>query len=235
MSILESIQQQVADQILAQPFFADIPVLVEHTKDIQSEYERALGPTQVVAGKNGVCVTIVTPTADCNYPEIQGPFFDEILVVALVQENVIANQDPINGTGKSALTICENLAAALDQFFPLGANAPVIPLKPTIVRGPDDEFRNYNVRFKTMGGVRAIPPQLPPPQIGVANGQLSVVPGSIVAGSAVFYTLDGSNASPRNPNAQIYTAPFAIAPGANIKARAWLAGYVTSDTTTLQN
>ncbi len=239
MSILESIQQQVADQLVAQPFFASVPVLVEHTKDIQSEYERALGPAQLVGGKNGICVTILTPTADCNYPEIQGPFFDDILIVALVQENVIANQDPVNGTGKSALTTAESIAGALDQFYPLAANAPIIPLKPTIVRGPDDEFRNYNVRFKTMGGARQIPPQLPAPQLSVANGQLSVVPGSILPGSAIFFTLDGTNPSPRNPAAQLFGAPpsgssFPVTSGQLIKARSWLAGYITSEVTTLQ-
>ena len=110
MGILESIQQQIADQLSARPFFADIPVLVEHRADIQSEYERALGPVQVAGGRNGVCVTILTPTADCAHPEIAGPFFDDIIIVALVQENVPANHDPVNGTGKSALTVCENLS-----------------------------------------------------------------------------------------------------------------------------
>jgi hypothetical protein len=233
MSILESIQQQIADQLSAQPFFADIPVLVEHRADIQSEYERALGPVQVAGGRNGVCITILTPTADCAHPEIAGPFFDDIIIVALVQENVPANRDPVNGTGKSALTVCENLAAALDQFYPLAASAPIVPLKPTIVRGRDNEFRNYNVRFKTMGGVRQSPPQLPPPQLSVVSGQLTVVIGSTVPGSAIFYTLDGTNPSPRNPAAQLLVAPVAVSIGTTITARAWLAGYLASETATI--
>ena len=84
-----------------------------------------------------------------------------------------------------------------------------------------------------MGGVRQAPPQLPPPQLSVVSGQLSVVNGSTVPGSALFYTLDGTNPSPRNPAAQLLIAPFAVSVGTTVTARAWLAGYLASDTTAI--
>ena len=224
-SILETLQQECADRVAAIPFFANVPILVEHLKDFQSEYARALGPVQVVGGRSGACVTILTPTADCNWPEIGGPFFDAVPIIALVQENRQVNEDPNTGTQKSALAICEALAAAWQQFNPLQANGPLIPLKPTIARGPDDDYVNYNVRFQCMAGITDTLPQAATP---TASGSGSVTLACSTAGAAIFYTQNGSNPGPRNGT--LYTAPFART--GTVKARAWLAGYLTSETLT---
>ena len=49
------------------------------------------------------------------------------------------------------------------------------------------------------------------------------------AGAAIFYTLDGSLPLPRNPMAFLYTAPVTSVPGATLKARAFLSGYLNSE------
>lgn len=225
-SLLETLQQECADRLSALPFFANIPILVEHLKGFQSEYDRALGPNTVTGGKIGACVTIITPTANANWQEVFGPFFDEIPITALVQENREVNQDPTCGTLVSALEICENIAAAWQQFFPTSANGPLIPLKPTIIRGPDDDFVNYNVAFKTMGGLTTDLPQVATPT-GVLTASLTLACST--AGAAIFYTQNGSNPGPRNGT--LYTAPFT--PTGTVKARAWLAGYLSSNTLTV--
>lgn len=235
MSIIESIQLECAQQLQADPFFANLTVLVEHIADLQSQFDQAIGAVTVVGGKSGAVVVIMTPTADANWENVPGPFFDAINVIVLVAENPLVNNDPISGTGLSALTICEKIAGILHQSFPLAANGPLVAQKPTISRGPnagdDTSLVQYNLHFRTMGGLRAVPPQLAPVVISNTAGVVTLT--SATPGSAVFYTLDGSNASPRGATASLYTAPFTPGAGHTLNARAWLAGYLASNNATI--
>jgi hypothetical protein len=224
-SIIETLQQECADRLAALPYFAHIPVLVETLKDLQSEYQRALGPLQVTGGKSGAVVTLGTPTANVNWTELGGPFFDDIPLTVEVRENRAVNQDPAMGTLQSALAICEQVAAALTQFFPLSATGPVVPRHPTIVRVPDDDsVVQYHVQFTTMGGLSAVLPAAATPTSAVGGGQTTL--SCATPGAAIFYTQDGTNPNPRG--SVLYTAPFT--PTGPLKARAWLAGYLASGT-----
>ena len=207
IGILESIQQECADRAASLPFFANIPVLTEHFRDFQFSYDKAVGTIEVTGGKVGICVIILTPTANANWKEVGGPFFDEIPIVGLVQENVELNRDPANGTQLSALNVCENLAAAWSQFFPVAASGPLCPATPTIVRGLGITLN-----------------QCATPTSGTAGAQTTLA--TATAGAAIFYTQDGTNPAPRNGT--LYTAPFTKT--GLVKARAWLAGYLASDT-----
>ncbi len=226
MSLLESLQQECADRLSALPAFARVPVLVEHRCDYASEYQRALGPLLATAGTAGACVTVLTPTANARWPEVGGPFFAEIPLVARVQENPAVNRDPARGTGQSALTICEAIAAAWCQFYPVAASGPLVPGQPTIERGPEGDFVNYQVRFLARGGVGLSLPQCAAPTL-FGPGPL-VTLACATPGAAIFYTQDGSGPGPRNGT--LYTAPFTQT--GPVKARAWLMGYTASATLT---
>jgi hypothetical protein len=47
-------------------------------------------------------------------------------------------------------------------------------------------------------------------------------------GAAIFYTINGTAAAPRNPAAAFYVSPFNADSGVTIRARAWLSGYIPS-------
>ena len=224
ISIFESLLQECADQCAADPFFADVPVLVEHLKDYQSEYERALGPANSAGGNTGVCVIFLATSADCKKPNLAGPFYEEVRITARVRENVEVNQRAANGTGKTALRVCQQVAARLHHFPTVGGRGVVTPLTPSITRGADDEFANYEVRFATKADTADPLPALPVPSSQLSNGQLTLA--CATPGAAIFYTQDGSNPSPRNGT--LYLAPFT--PTGGVRANAWLAGYLTSPT-----
>ena len=226
MSLLESLQQECADRLSALPAFARLPILVEHWCDYASEYERALGPLLTASGSAGACVTILTPTANAHGPEVGGPFFAEIPIVAQVRENPAVNRDPARGTGLSALTICETIAAAWCQFHPVAASGPLVPGQPTIERGPADDLVNYQVRFQTQGGVGLSLPQCAAPTLGGTNALVTLA--CATPGAAIFYTQDGSGPAPRN--GARYTAP--VPQSGPLQARAWLMGYTASATLT---
>ena len=227
MSLIETIQQEVTDQIAADGFFLNIPVLVESLGDAASQIERALGPVNPQGGKIGAVVVVTTPTANVSWPEVGGPFFDEIPITVLVAVNPVTNNDPDTGTGASALTICEEVCGMLHQFYPQSANGPVVAERPTITRAPnggdDEAIIQYLCRFKTLGGIQNVLPQVSTPTDTINSGQVTLT--CATAGAAIFYTTDASNPNPRTST--LYTAPFASS-GQTVKAKAWLAGYLAS-------
>lgn len=240
MSVLASIQQQIADLLAAQSALSFIPILTENSGDIINEMTRALGAISGDTGKAGAFIIVMTPDANQNWKDLFGPFFDEIKVVIQVTVNVPVAKDPSNGVGLLGLDICEAICSGLSQFYPAGANAPLIPDVPTIklVDRADDQT-THTCSYKTMGGIRSVPSQAATPTLFITEGgqyQLS----TSSPGAAVFYTLDGSNPVPVNvgnaqsPKTFLYTTGFTPSTGLTLKARAFLAGLLNSETFTAQ-
>ena len=99
--------------------------------------------------------------------------------------------------------------------------------KPAITLANDPLNLVYQCHVRTSGGLRNVPPKLASPGCTQQNGLLTM--SCATAGAAIFYTLDGSLPLPRNPMAFLYTAPVTSVPGATLKARAFLAGYLNSE------
>ena len=228
MSILSSIQQQCADRLQSDPLFAHVPVLTERIKDIESEIARALGPLNEQGGKTGLVAIILTPTANVNFENVFGPFFDDIKIVVRVIENVPVNQDPNTGTNIPAADAAEKICNLLHHFQPDNANGPITAHRPSIALGNDPNNLSYDCRFKTSGGLSAIPPQVAAPVITEISGICTLA--CATPGAALFYTLDGTNPMPRNGT--FYTASFTPTAGLTLKARAFLAGYLASQIAT---
>jgi Chitobiase/beta-hexosaminidase C-terminal domain len=225
-SILSQLQQQCADRLQSDPLFAHVPVLTERIKDIESEISRALGPLNDQNGKTGLVAILLTPTASVNFENVFGPFFDDIKIVVRIIENVPINQDANTGTNIPAAEAAEKVCALLHHFQPDNANGPVTAQKPGITLGNDPNHLSYDCRFKTSGGLTAVLPQAAAPVITDTGGSVSIA--CATTGAAIFYTLDGKNPAPRNGT--LYTAPFSPGNGVVLKTRAWLAGYLTSET-----
>jgi hypothetical protein len=228
MSILASIQQQCADRLQADPLFTYVPILTEHLKDITSEIATALGPLTGTGGKSGLVAILLTPTANVNFDNVFGPFFDHIKIVVHVVENVTVNQDPTTGTNVSAVDAAEKICALLHHFQPDGANGPVTVERPTITLGDDPTNLSYDIHFKTSAGLSSVLPQVATPVIASSSGVVTLTCATV--GAAMFYTLDFSNATPRN--GALYIAPFTPGAGHTLNVRAWLAGYLASETAT---
>lgn len=228
MSVLKSLQQQVSDQLLADPSFATVPVLTENIGDLQSEITKALGPFPAQGkGRGGLLVVVTTPTANANWPEVAAPFFDHVKVVVSILENVKVNRNPDNsGTGIPAPDCAENVCYILHQFQPGAANGPLTVETPTISIVPDVDFLRYDCKFRCAAGIRTIQPTLLAPTVGYSGGVITISQSQ--PGAATFYTLDGTNPSPRGSTASLYTAPFTPGTGLTLSCRSWLAGYCAS-------
>lgn len=224
--MIGTLQQQVADQISSQPFFAHIPVITELAGDIVNEMARALGPVSVEGGKVGGIVVVMSPDANASFKELSGPFFDQIDIHVQVTTHVEFAKDPDAGIGVTDLDICEAVCKALNQFYPTSANSPLAPKTPTIqLMEKEGGLTTRLCRFNAQSGLSADLTRVALP--GISNNTGIYTLSCATPGAAIFYTLDGSNPMPRNGT--FYTAPFTPTTGRTLKVRAFLAGYLNSD------
>jgi hypothetical protein len=216
-SILTSIQQEVADCLLADPFFAAIPILVEQPRDLSYELQASVA----AAGTYGV---VLVPQALVSAPTAPGPIFDPVEITVRICENV-----PVS-SGPHALEVAETALALLHLFRPTSINE-VFTAAPTALKSVKvANVVAYEIYLRTQAGASYVVPQLDAPSISSA-GSLSpqtVALSSDQAGATIFYTLDGSQPAPRGPTSILYTSPFVVSEACLLRTRAWLAGFVAS-------
>lgn len=217
MSILTFIQQEVADCLLADPFFATIPILVEQPRDVSYELQASVAG----AGTYGV---VLVPQALVSAPTAPGPFFDPVEIAVRIRENIPVAEGP------HALEVAETALALLHLYRPTTLNE-VMVAAPTALRAvKEPNVVAYEIQVRTQAGASYAVPQLDAPVITSAgtDSPQSVTLSSDAAGAAIFYTLDGSQPSPRGPTSALYTAPFVVGGPALLRTRVWLAGFVAS-------
>lgn len=216
-SILASIQQEIADRLLADPFFATIPVLVEAPRDLNFELQASVA----AAATYGI---VQVPQAVVSAPTAPGPIFDPVEFAVRFRENV-----PVS-TGPHALEVAETALALLHLYRPSTFNEVICAAPNALARVIEPNVVTYEVRVRTQAAADYAVPQLAAPGIasaGSASPQ-TVSLSSGTAGAAIFYTLDGSQPAPRSPTAVLYTAPFTVSGPGLLRARAWLAGSLAS-------
>jgi hypothetical protein len=216
-SILTSIQQEVADCLLADPFFATIPILVEQPSDVSYELQASMA----AAGTFGV---VLVPEALVSAPTAPGPIFDPVEITVRISENV-----PVS-SGPHALEVAETALALLHLYRPVTINE-VFTAAPTALKSVKvPNVVAYEIYIRTQAGAGYAVPQLDAPAISSAGlvSPQTVTLSSDQAGAAIFYTLDGSQPAPRSPTSVLYIEPFAVNAPSLLRTRAWLAGFIGS-------
>jgi hypothetical protein len=216
-SILASIQQEIADRLLADPFFATIPVLVETPRDLNFELQASVA----AAATYGV---VLVPQAQVSAPTAPGPIFDPVEFAVRFRENVPVSTVP------HALEVAETALALLHLYRPPTFNEVISAAPNALARVTEPNVVTYEIRVRTQAGAGYAVPQLDAPVIASAGTQSpqSVTLSSDAPGAAIFYTVDGSQPAPRSPTAVCYTVPFTVAGPGLLRARAWRAGSLAS-------
>lgn len=215
-SKLTTLQQEIVDRLLADPFFDDIPVFPEHLEALDNEIDRA----EIL----GLGIVVATIQADVQDPDVPGPYFNEIQLLVRIAEHPITNRN--GGTGKTAGEIAEKVCAVLHHWTPDSLSAPLVSAPPSIRvdAPPDDGWTGRACLFHTQGGLSYEVPTLADPGIAVDAGTVTL--SHATPGAVLFYTTNGKHPAPRNGT--LYTAPFAPGGGLTLKVRAWLPGYLPS-------
>lgn len=150
---LNEIQQKIVAKLASDAWFGKVPILSENIGDVASLVEMAIG-------KVGSCVVVEMPVANCLHPNVPPIFFEELLVVVTVWEQVLLNRGR-NGSQRPALKTAQIIAFLLHHFTPLlddGSTANTLIIRsPSIVRADDPDFLGYHVFFQTAAGFSYTP------------------------------------------------------------------------------
>lgn len=216
-SVLTSIQQEIADRLLADPFFATIPVLVENPRDVTYELEASVSAA-------GTWAEVLVPEAVVSASTAPGPIFDPVEIAIRVRENI-----PV-ASGPHALEVAETALALLHLYRQTTINEVLSAAPKALGRINEPNVVAYEARVRTQAGASYAVPQLDAPTISSAG---SVSPQTVTLasdqpGAAIYYTLDGSQPAPRSPTSVLYTAPFTVSAAAQLRTRVWLAGFMAS-------
>jgi hypothetical protein len=219
---LTQMRAALAGFMEADPYYASIPIITERKRDVESRID------EQVSKIGGIAIILITPTLGGPMPNIPGANFSKIVFLARHYELPARNS-----SGKEAIEVALHTAALWSQLKPDAFSQILHPDDPSIVLGDDPKYLSWDVIYITEGGTKIDIPQLDAPAID-ASDTSAVELISTQPGAAIFYTLDNSAPSPRNPTATVYTAPFdASTSGTKIRSRTWLAGYIPSTETKL--
>src|SRR4051812_32367390 len=101
MSIFKDLQQGIADTLVADSYFTNVPVVTENVKEITSMIQQAIS-------KIGVCCIVITPSASIASPDYPKPYYDNVRIVVRVFEQPTLNRGT-NGLNKPALDMAEQV------------------------------------------------------------------------------------------------------------------------------
>lgn len=215
---LSDIRASIGAFTEADPYFCDIPVITERLKNLQGRIDELVGRA------GGIALILVTPVLGGVLANVTGANFSGIQVIGRILENT-----KINETGKEALDIAIYTTALWSQLKPDALSSTLVPQEPPIVLGNDPKYLSYDVRFTTEGGTKIEIPQIDPLTIDASNlAAIALAQSTPVPGAAMFYTLNNTQPSPRNPASALFLAPFSSIAGTTVRARAWLPGYIPS-------
>ncbi len=214
-SMLEQLELQIADRFLANAFFGDIEVHVDPQKNIVAEVTRKIAQ----------CAALVAPFVSgggCALPDDEGPRLDpiKISVGCFVNPAFAASS---SWSGKTCRDIAEECASmrGMHHWKPDCLSTVLIPDAANCIEPiPDKVLNVWNVNFYAHSALTRVLAQVATP-VWDGNNLTSATPGA-----AVFYTTNGNNPGTSSalalPNLD-FTA------GTTVKARAWLAGWLTSE------
>lgn len=232
-SLLETIQRDLHARLAAEPYFADLDVVLARPREklgftqIQSQIDTLLAGQRKVGGKCGAALSVLMPDAAVADPNAPGPRLDITFTVRCLEIPVI-NMGP-SGTLKSV----EELALRVLQLghhFNAGRGAVLYgrDLVPLPAAG-DDPRLGIDVSFTLKTGAEAYPKLARPLVVASQPAAPATVTLTGPAGATVLYTLDGSYPVAGAAGTSTYTAPFAVATAAEIRALSTQTGYQQSD------
>lgn len=247
--IIDRLPTELANCLVTNSFFNDIPVVVAEKGNVAKEYARAQAVITEASGKRGVAVIVLQVVADDMSNSLQfGPM--QIKPAFQVIEAVELNHDE-NGTGKSARKVARKIRDVIKTQNFIGLVQDMRTGKPCIEpvdlsKELGDGIVAYQVNFECLEIGQEQMTAIQMPQIYVGTNPPQFTLSCPTPGAQIWFTLDDSfpfngdatvypngNGAGQPSTAQLFVAgqPVNIPPGGcTLRARAYLDGdnYIAS-------
>lgn len=215
--LLLNLQTDAFDRLRYDPYFSDVPVLLEREGLTEEDLDQENGPLNKQDGKTGACAIVMQPEVLEPNANLPGPVVKVMLMVQLIESRELNNSNI--GTKKSAEAIGFNVLNLLHLYLPHhieGVGSALIPDKrPMIpVKTVNTEWVSYTVRLTLEAGLtrtgRVADPQISQDVAGV------ITLSCFTPDALIYWTIDGSYPAPGNDAATLYTEPFELPPGTDL-------------------
>jgi hypothetical protein len=218
---IESVQPDVCNKLLSEPYFASIAIFAIREKRLDTEVNRALSGLQGRNGKGGATIEVLMPTLKTALPDTPGP-------VCILEQTFIVKEQPTvnlgaNGTGLTCEEIAVNLAQTFQLFF-LGGPMQGFYAAPAFYKYLNEGRDKPFVAIQVVLNATLVLTPLQRTVVPAAAAEAQTVtltdqqPGG---GSVIYYTTDGSFPGSGNPNAIEYATPFTVASGTVVRTAAY--------------
>lgn len=229
--MLAALRTELANLLIADPWFASIPVIEVKPGDLDAQIDEAIGKVDnvVLVGISGA--TISKAFRNLKSQTEYYAYFDDIQIYGRVYQRPITDV-----TGHDAMETAMVIASLWQQYIPVGATENVLATKIAMGHDKDRGLNTWDALAMNRGGVKYDVPLAGSPTIS-DDGSGNITLDCSTAGAAIFYTLDDTTPAPRRPDPNssgdsiaglLYSAPFFIDHGTTVRARAWLASYLTN-------
>lgn len=227
IDIIDLLPREIAEALIADPFFADIPVVVADEGDVTAMIAEKRAALTKRGGKVGVAVVVLEVEAD---DPGNGNNYGPMLLKPSIQvvEQVALNKSK-EGTGKSAAKVARRIRDTLKLFTPAGLTKNLLADNPCIlpVTLEAKGYKGRQVNFTALEDDTQALTKVATPIIAPSSGAVpqNVTIACATAGADIYYTLDGTHPRPtalENPStAVLYAGAIPIAAACLLRARAF--------------
>ena len=229
-NIPDALPNFLAARINADPFYANIYVLVVDENEPQNDILKKLSTKIGKGGMSGVSLLIlpISNMTDSNPNMYPGPM--DMHIEFQVWEDRLINKDSSSGTGLTCYSVARHTYELFKGFAVGGMCKAMMPDKPAISPVPPPELnkklRGRHIGFVAKEDTRFVQLGINQPTFTPASGaSASVVINCTTAGAAIWYTTDGTPPAPNSGTSTIYAGPINLAAGSTtIMAAAFLNG-----------
>ena len=223
---LRRFQDHLAAKLLSEPLLNSV-CIVEQRKQILLDVSARVNP--VMGGRNskvGVGILINLPSADPSPDaDVPGAQMDALIWLDILSKDDI-NLVVSNGANLPAEEVLTAVWLLLNQWLNQGLGSGNL-----FVDGFDpieDKRGAYGYRLQLrLRSAADQPAKVDAPTCVIAAGHATLT--TQLAGSTIYYTLDGSFPGPGNNTASQYAAPVVVTSGQQLLTAAYKANYIGSD------
>lgn len=230
-NVIAAHQVEISARLEADEFFSDIQVFYERQGNFAGKLDEVLKGMRRKNDRIGAAVMVGVVRAVAENPDVPGPWLNQMTCDVTAFEHVVLNSGSV-GTKKACVDIIIRVLQVIHHYIPLGIGGVITAARDAIL--PLGEVQPGVIAYKATLRLNPECDVLTKVETPVIEPRSGPVPTTVTItcatpGAAIYLSTDGSYPSPVNEQAVLYTIPLSISVATRLRAVAYLAGTVASD------